>query len=277
MEKILLVIDAVNFDVNAFDFACYLAKTTRSKLTGIFLENLVESEKVLQSKLKKIINSTSQNSNNELTDKRILIEKNIEIFKDHCNQKQINFNIHRNRGVPVEEIIEESRFADVLVVDAETSFNKKYEGLPTEFVSSILRKAECPTIIAPENFEAVNEIVFSYENSDSSLFAIKQFTHLFPHFSNTKITILHVNETGMWQDPEKHKLNEWLQIHYTNIQFEILQGITETKLFEYLLKKQNIIVIMGAYGRNKIAQLFKNSHADILIKTITQPIFIAHI
>jgi hypothetical protein len=277
MEKILLVIDAVNFDVNAFDFACYLAKITRSKLTGVFLENLVESEKVLQSKLKKIINSTSQNSNNELTYKRILIEKNIEIFKDHCNQKQINFNIHRNRGVPVEEIIEESRFADVLVVDAETSFNKKYEGLPTEFVSSILRKAECPTIIAPENFEAVNEIVFSYENSDSSLFAIKQFTHLFPHFSNTKITILHVNETGMWQDPEKHKLNEWLQIHYTNIQFEILQGITETKLFEYLLKKQNIIVIMGAYGRNKIAQLFKNSHADILIKTITQPIFIAHI
>ena len=277
MEKILLVIYAVNFDVNAFDFACYLAKTTRSKLTGIFLENLVESEKVLQSKLKKIINSTSQNSNNELTDKRILIEKNIEIFKDHCNQKQINFNIHRNRGVPVEEIIEESRFADVLVVDAETSFNKKYEGLPTEFVSSILRKAECPTIIAPENFEAVNEIIFSYENSDSSLFAIKQFTHLFPHFSNTKITILHVNETGMWQDPEKHKLNEWLQIHYTNIQFEILQGITETKLFEYLLKKQNIILIMGAYGRNKIAQLFKNSHADILVKTITQPIFIAHI
>lgn len=277
MEKILLAIDAISFDMNAFEFACYLAKTTRSKLTGIFLENLVESEKVLQSKLKNIINSTSQNSNNELTDKRILIEKNIEIFKDHCNQKQINFNIHRDRGVPVEEIIEESRFADVLVVDAETSFNKKYEGLPTEFVSSILRKAECPTIIAPENFEAVNEIIFSYENSDSSLFAIKQFTHLFPHFSNTKITILHVNETGMWQDPEKHKLYEWLQIHYTNIQFEILQGITETKLFEYLLKKQNIIVIMGAYGRNKIAQLFKSSQADILIKTITQPIFIAHI
>ena len=277
MEKILLVIDAVNFDVNAFDFACYLSKITRSKLTGVFLENLVGSEKVLQSKLKKIINSTSQNSNNELTDKRILIEKNIEIFKDHCNQKQIKFNIHRDRGVPVEEIIEESRFADVLVVDAETSFNKKYEGLPTKFVSSILRKAECPTIIAPENFEAVNEIIFCYENSDSSLFAIKQFTHLFPHYSNTKITILHVNETGMWQDPEKHKLNEWLQIHYTNIQFEILQGITETKLFEYLLKKQNIILIMGAYGRNKIAQLFKNSHADILVKTITQPIFIAHI
>jgi hypothetical protein len=277
MEKILLVIDAINPDIKSFEFACYLAKTTHSKLTGVFLENIVDSKHTLQFKLKTIANSGNQKLDDALSDNHFLIEKNIEIFKDHCNQKKIDFNIHRDRGIPVEEIIEESRFADVLIVDAETSFNKKQERLPTELVSSILRKAECPTIIAAENFETISEIIFSYENSDSSLFAIKQFTHLFPHFSNTKMTVLHVNETGIWQNPEKHKLNEWLQDHYTNIQFEILQGITETRLFEYLLKKQDILVIMGAYGRNKIAQLFKNSHADILIKTITQPIFIAHI
>ena len=33
---------------------------------------------------------------------------------------------------------------------------------------------------------------------------------------------------------------------------------------------------MGAYGRSKISQLFKKSKADVLIKTITQPIVIAH-
>ena len=34
---------------------------------------------------------------------------------------------------------------------------------------------------------------------------------------------------------------------------------------------------MGAYGRNDLSQFFKISHADILIKTVTQPIFIAHL
>jgi hypothetical protein len=276
MEKILLGIDAINLDVNSFEFASYLAKITHSKLIGIFLENLLEDEKSYELKSKKISSTNNEVLIEDMSDKKLVIEKNINIFKELCEQRQVNYSIHRDRGVPVEEIIEESRFADVLIIDAETSFNKSFEGLPTEFVSSVLKKTECPTIIAPENFEAVNEIIFSYENSNSSLFAIKQFSHLFPQFSDTKIIILQVNETGTWQDPEKYKLNEWLQNHYTNIQFEAIKGITEIKLFEYLLKKQKIFLVMGAYGRSKISQLFKKSKADVLIKTITQPIFIAH-
>ena len=42
MEKILLAMDALNLNMNAIDFACYVAKLTRSRLTGVFLEGLIE-------------------------------------------------------------------------------------------------------------------------------------------------------------------------------------------------------------------------------------------
>ena len=41
MERILLAIDAVNPDKGALEFACYLGKLTKSKITGVFLENMV--------------------------------------------------------------------------------------------------------------------------------------------------------------------------------------------------------------------------------------------
>jgi hypothetical protein len=77
-----------------------------------------------------------------------------------------------------------------LIIDVKISLKKRHEGLPTEFVSSILKKAECPTVIASDNFEEVNEIIISYENTNSSLFALKQSLNQFLlHISKTKFTI----------------------------------------------------------------------------------------
>jgi nucleotide-binding universal stress UspA family protein len=162
-------------------------------------------------------------------------------------------------------------------VDLGTSFKKHYEGSPTEFVRDILKKAECPVIIAPESFEALDEIVFTYNGSASSVFAIKQFTYLFPQLHNKKVSIIQVNEAGEWRDPDKYKFKEWLKEHYTDLHFEALKGETEAKLLDYVFKRKNMFLVMGAYGRNALSQFFKSSHADLLINTVTQPIFIAHL
>jgi hypothetical protein len=278
MEKILLAFDAVNPDMNTFEFACYLGRLTKSKITGVFLENLVAEEWPVLKHAHGMtyVDWQINEKSDEHKDKMELIEKNIAFFKQGCINHGVNYSLHRDRGVPANELVEESRFADVLVVDAETSFNKRYEGSPTEFVRDILKKAECPVIIAPESFDAVDEIVFAYNGSASSVFAIKQFTYLFPQLHNKKVSIIQVNEEGEWQDTNKYKFKEWLKEHYTDLHFEALKGDTDVKLFDYLFKRKNMFLVMGAYGRNTLSQFFKRSQADLLINTVTQPIFIAH-
>lgn len=279
MEKILLAIDPINPDKNALEFACYLGRLTKSKVTGVFLENLAAEERPVLKQMHGMayMDWVVDEKSDEHKAKIELIEKNISFFKEGCINRGVSYSLHRDRGVPAHELIEESRFADVLVVDADTSFNKSYEGPPSEFVRDILKKAECPVIIAPESFEAIDEIIFTYNGSSSSVFAIKQFTYLFPQFHNKKVSIMQVNEEGEWHDPDKYKFKEWLKEHYTDLHFEAQKGKTDTILFDYLFKRKNMFLVMGAYGRNVLSQFFKRSHADILIKTVTQPIFIAHL
>ncbi len=279
MEKILLAIDAINPDKNSLEFACYLAHLTKSKLTGVFLENLLSEERPV---LKQVQGMASMDwvvdqKSDEYNAKLELIEKNISLFKDACIDRGVNYSLHRDRGLPARELTGESRFADLVVVDAQTSFNKRYEGSPTEFVKDILKNAECPVIIAPGSFKLIDEIIFTYNGSPSSVFAIKQFTYLFPQLNNKKITILQVNDAGEWKDPDKYKFKEWLKEHYTDLHFEELKGDTDARLFDCLLNRENVFFVMGAYGRNSLSQFFKRSHADLLIKTVTQPIFIAHL
>jgi hypothetical protein len=279
MEKILLAIDAINLDKNTLEFACYLGRLTKSKVTGIFLENLVGEERPVLRELHGMayIGREIDKNSQEYKVKMTAIEKNIAFFKEGCINRGVNYKLHRDRGVPVQELLEESRFADVMVVDAETSFKKNYEGSPTDFVKDILKKSECPVIIAPESFEGIDEIIFTYNGTASAAFAIKQFTYLFPELYNEKVTIIQVNEKGEWADRDKYNFTEWLKDHYTNLHFEALKGNADTKLFEYLFKRKNIFLVMGAYGRNALSQFFKHSPAELLIKTVTQPIFIAHL
>jgi nucleotide-binding universal stress UspA family protein len=279
MQKILLAIDAINPDRNTFEFACFLGRLTKSKVTGVFLENIQDEQRPVlkETHVMPVMDWEIDENSEEHQAKMKIIEGNIASFKEGSICQGVKYQLHRDRGIPVHELVEESRFADLLVIDAETSFNRRFEGTPTEFVRDILKKAECPVIIAPESFEAIDEIVVAYNGSSSAVFALKQFTYLFPQLNTKKITILQVTESGEWHGTDKYKLLEWLKDHYTDFHLEVQKGDTDSRLFDYLFKKTNSLLVIGAYGRNELSRFLKRSHADILIKTVTQPIFIAHL
>jgi len=278
MEKILIAIDAVNANPHSLDFACYLGRLTNSKITGVFLENLIEDEKLVlqEDHGARYVSWEVDKGSQAFQNKMETIEKNLRLFKDACDKRGVRYSVHRDSGDPAREIIRESRYADLLITDAETSFNRKFDGVPTEFVKDVLKDAECPVIIAPESFEFIDEIVFTYNASKSSLFAIKQFCYLFPELDDKKITVLQIEDDDDSTEPEKEKFKEWISGHYSSIGFETLKGDPETELFAHLLRKQKVFIVMGAYGRSNLSQLFKHSRADLLIKTVTQAIFIAH-
>lgn len=276
MEKILLVLDATGSSTALLDFSCYIAELTKSSITGVFLEDMLNEERSFvaeeQPSLSPVIHSFSQ----EYIAKQKIVDENIARFAEACERRSLRFAIHRDRGLPLEEIIEESRFADLLIVSPHLSFEGEAETAPSHFLKEILKSAECPVIIAPESFEGVEEVVFTYDGSKSSVFSIKQFAYLFPSLKNCKATVLWANEEGQWPEKEKYHLKEWLRNHYVSFSFEMPKGRADAELMSYLLKKDKALVVMGAYGRSALSRFFHNSQADIIIKTMVQPIFITH-
>jgi hypothetical protein len=107
MEKILLAIDATDPDRRALEFACYLARLTKSKITGIFLENLVEDERLVlkQVRGKAFMELELDEESEEYKIKAELIEKNIALFKEACSTREVSYKVHRDRGEPVRELL----------------------------------------------------------------------------------------------------------------------------------------------------------------------------
>jgi nucleotide-binding universal stress UspA family protein len=276
MEKILLAMDATHINTETVEFSCYLARLTGSRLIGVFLEDLLSEpvfgafQPVVQVETGGAQDPQAALSKSEVTD------ANIQLFKQACESRCVVANIHRDRGIPLEEVIRESRFADLVIVDAETSFSRKRGVLPGKFVRDVLQEAECPVIIAPYTFHAIDEIIFSYNGSASSVWAIKQFTYLFPELKQKKAVIVDVKAQDDGAIEEQYKMKEWLKQHYTNIEVKILTGDPSDELFGYLIDKKGAIVVAGAYGRGWLSRLLKPSQARIIVKTVNLPLFIAH-
>lgn len=271
MEKILVAIDATKVNCKLLDFATYLARLTHSKINGVFLENCVEvTAPVMKSVFALPYVETVVA---EITpEQRSLHEKSIQQFHEACEKRSTGSKVFHNHNLT--DLIRESRYADVLVVDAEMQFNGKHEGTPGSVIKKILAQAECPVIIPPFHFDGIDEILFAYDGSFSSVFAMKQFTYLFPEFADKKLTVVEI--TDQKEVTEKQRLGDLISMHYSQIGYETIEGDVTGTLLARLLGKKNTFVIMGAFGQTMLSGFFRHSSAEMVIKTIDLPVFIAH-
>ena len=278
MKKILLAVDPTHLNTSTLAFGSFLSRLTRSKITGVFLENLEADKKPVISNAYDgtYFQYEAKEDSEAYQTKLKLIKDKIRQFKDYYENHGVVCSVHEDKGVPVAEIIEETRYADLMIVDAETNFEEKAESIPTSFVKRMLAEAECPVVIAPFDFDGVEEIVFAYNGSKSCMYAIKEFADLFPQLEDKRLTVVEVNQFPGSASIDLDKFKEWLQTRYSNVHFKSLTGQTDTELLGYLLEKRKIFIVMGAFGRSAVSTFFKRSAANILLKVITQPIFIAH-
>jgi hypothetical protein len=281
MEKILLAMDGYKQNTYAIDFACYLTKLTHSRLTGVFLEGTpeggepgiqrLEEAEIMQRKEPEAVGRVSGES---CAADPVL--QHVHRFREACLCREVRARVHRDRGVPVEDILLESRFSDLIVVDPETSFLHIDKGFPGRFIRDVLLAAECPVLVSPYSFDSLEEVIFAYNGTSSSVFAIKQFTYLFPEFKHKKAVVVNVRNGEESAIEEQFKMKEWLSAHYEAVDFVLLKGDASDELFGYLLGRKNAIVVLGAYGRGILSRFLKPSHASLLLRTINLPIFIAH-
>jgi len=274
MKKILIISDSRHVDVKSLDFGCYLAKLSNSKLTGILLDN-VPTELVTDKQHKQAYFSKSQASEeqNILND----TDQAMIYFMEEATKRGVKSDVYVNKEGAYESILYESRFADMMVIAPELSFMGDADDMPSSFVKMLLARSECPVVLSPHSFEKIDEITFCYDGSSSSMFAIKQFTYLYPQFKSKIITLLEVRDSVIREADEGHmKTMAWLHSHYDNVNFHFLQGKVNEELFLYFLNKTHHFIVMGSFGRSLISNFFKRSTSERVIKTIDLPLFITH-
>jgi len=278
MKKFLAVFDGFNMAKSTLNYAIQLTQAADAHLVGVFLDEFIYRSYNVGKVMKTHENYEKAIKVLDAKDK-IRRDEAARQFEKACNKAGIHFSIHRNKGIASLDLKKESMYADLMVINEFETFTKYREQSPTTFMKDLLADVQCPVLVVPNSFKTIDKIVFLYDGGPSSLYAIKMFSYLFGNFMDMPVEVFTVKDRYManLRVPDNKLMREFVKRHFPNASYTVVKGNGEEQIVSHLQNhKENELVVLGAYRRSELSRLFKISMADILMKELDTPLFIAH-
>jgi|GEM_PF-843425 len=277
MDKLLLVVDQGINAGNVLDQAFALAKKNNAVLTGIFVQDLtlvdyytvLGGEPVYYEHTFQIIKESLSESEKKTVDL-------INYFVEQCKKAGVRFKVHFDKGDPVEEVVNETMFADLLLLGYR-SYNIFTADNDQQVVKQLLSRSRCPILLLPEAAQLFDSVALCYDGSESSMRAIDEYYHTFkPQCAAWDHYLIRVFDAKENITEAEEGLLEIMQLRFPRLQWVDLVGKPKEEIPYFASQKGDPLVVMGAYGKSGIARFFSGSTADHLLKSATLQAFITH-
>lgn len=263
MKKILFTCDVAQFPYGAFRWVADLHQTTSITLEGYFFRPYDYSNMFLKASEK----------GPDKGEEQLAICK--AEFIGMCRAHDIPYSITTEIGTPDKyELLQRTRFNDLMVF-SDRFFDAAQEVSPHAVVVEILRSAECPVVVIPESYEAVERILFAYDGKEDCMFALKQFSYLLPQYRSLPIEIVYLDDQDGFI-PANEMLESYARAHFGRARV-LRKPMAEVGSAEGWVGEQDrVLLLTGSYSRSPLSYLFRKSFSGEVIHDGRTPVFIAH-
>lgn len=277
MKKIIAALDGLKLSISTQHFSIDIARKTNGHLTGVFLDDFTyNSYKIYDLITKEGVSEKELRQYGE-RDKSTR-ENAVAMFENACRQAGIPYNIHHDKNIALQELLHESIYADLLIIDSHETFDRDTEKTPTRFIRDLLPAVQCPVMLVPADSGPIEKIILLYNGEPSSVYAIKMFSYLLPNLKDMPVEVISVK--GLYDDrhlPDNRLMKEFMKRHFSNTTFTVLNGHTEPAIVDCLKKeKATTLVVLGAYSRGTVSRWFRKSLGETMMQELQLPLFIAH-
>lgn len=136
--------------------------------------------------------------------------------------------------------------------------------------------AECPIMIIPEKFDYPKSIILAYDGSPSSVYAIKQFSYLYPMLSDLDTLLVYASDRNEDDFPDYSYIEEFATRHFKNLTFFKLNADPKKYFDTWIEDVGKAWLVSGSYGRSSFSEVFKRNFVQDIIMEHKLPVFIAH-
>lgn len=278
MKKILAVFDGLKFSESTKQYAIEIAVQNNAHLVGVFLEDYYYHSY-------KIYDLISEESGGLANKRKHLDKKDEKIraaavvnFENTCQKAGLEYTIHKDRNIAIKDLLKESIYADLIIINSSENLSQYPENIPTRFIQELLSDVQCPVILVPQLFKPINKLVLLFDGEPSSVHAIKMLSYTLTALKNNPTETITVKEFKQHLTAADGTLmKEFMKRHFPEARYIKLKGVPETEIINFLKNQSGSpLVVLGAYRRGKVSRWFRTSMADVLMKELKLPLFIAH-
>jgi hypothetical protein len=273
MKKILFLCDGDNFSESTFEFIKQLSVHETISVKGLFFTP-IDIEQMVAISYVPIAEPFIKLKEKE----KQMVQKSQKRFIRACEDAGLRHLVRVYTNEWNRDIIEkESRYADLIVLSGELFCRDVQDQQPNYFMEETLRLAECPAVVVPENFRAIERVTIAYDGKKESMFALRQFANLFPDLMELPTDIVHIKNDGDDEIPDRDLLLEYTKAHFEAQYTSKLHFDPKRYFASWLDEKKNVFLVTGSFSRSPFSNTLKESFSTEIITRHGCPIFIAHV
>jgi len=275
-EKILIPTDGSDYGKTAIEYGIYIATRLNAQLIGLHVVDI----RLMQGPVfTDISGSVGLPPYQEFLpvlqggfDERA--ETVLQAFKTRCEQAGLHPEIKKAVGVIDQMIIEEGGNADwILIAQRGEHFHSGGRSILGSVAESVVRNSGKPVVVTPATFQEIESMGLAYDGSAPADKALKLAAELSEQTS-WPLTVIIITDNHHLGASLTKKIEDFLEPLKIDSAIIILRGKEDREIIKFIKEGSVELMVMGAYGHNRLRELILGSTTSSVIRKSTIPVLL---
>lgn len=277
VKNILIPIDGSDYGKTAVAYGIYIAPKLGVQLTGLHVVDV----RLMQGPVFTDISGSiglppyqeflpAIESSLEAKAESILKE-----FREQCEAAGIHPETKKITGVIDESIIEEGRRCCdwILLAQRGEHFHIGSGAILGSTAQSVVRRSGKPVLVTPERFQQINRMALAYDGSAPAENALTLAADLSARAA-WPLSVVIITDDQAVAAELSGKTEAFLEARGVERTLLILKGKEDKELLKFIREGTVDLLVMGAYGHNRLRELILGSTTSSVIRKSTIPVLL---
>lgn len=277
IKKIMVPTDGSDFGKIAIEYGIYIAKRFDAQLTGIHVMDI----RLIQGPVFTDISGSVglppyqeflpmlQDSLEERA------ETILQAFRTQCEEAGVHTETKKTVGVIDETIVEEGINFDLILLAQRGEHFHLGGALLGSTAESVVRKSRRPVMVTPATFQEIESMGLAYDGSGPADNALQLVVDLHEQTS-WPLTVIIITDDHSVGASLDQKIEDFLEPYKIDSTTIILRGKEEREIIKFIKEGSVELMVMGAYGHNRLRELILGSTTSYVIRKSTIPVLLSH-
>jgi len=209
------------------------------------------------------------------TQSREEAERILAEYSERCEAQGVPFTGRIEVGEISETICQMARTVDIIVMGKHGRTPEQSRKAIGSVISSVIRNAIRPVIVVPESYEKIESAIVAYDGSRQASHALMMATD-FVTLYNIPLWVLTASNSKGEREAINAEAREYLSHHSIQAMPILVSGNQKEAItmIESASAQQNSIIIMGAYGDNRLKEFLLGSTTESVVTKTDGPVLL---
>lgn len=277
VQNILIPTDGSDYGKTAIAYGIHIAKKLNAKLIGL---HVVDILLIRGPVFTDISGSVGLPPYQELlpaieSELEAKADKILRDFRKQCEAGGVSPETMKVTGIIDETIIEQGKKCCDWILLAQWGEHFHIDGgaILGTTAQSVVRRSGKPVFVTPKQFREIKNMAVAYDGSAPATKALKLGAELSAR-TGWPLSVIIIASDPAFGEKTSKQATEFLSSFKINGATLVLRGKEDRKLLSFIMKETVDLLVMGAYGHNRLRELLVGSTTSSIIRKSPIPVFL---